>query len=111
MSNQLGPIDVTCDAPAYSVVRACRCLGISAPEDVRWCQLSHFLSQPDAATGLFHFLGWENILGRVPGERTCSCGERLPVLERVAFTFSTGREETYMLGQCRRCGTVFWEEG
>lgn len=110
MSNQLGPLDVTCDAPAYSVVRACRCLGINSPEDVRWCQVGHFLNQSAAAAGFLHFLGWDNLLGQVPVEHACSCGEHLPVLERVAFTFSTGREETYLLGQCRRCGTVFWEE-
>jgi len=28
----------------------------------------------------------------------------------VTFTFATGREESYLLAQCSRCQTVFWEE-
>jgi hypothetical protein len=111
MSSQLGPIEVHCDAPAYPVVRACRRVGIREPEDVRWCRISHFLNQMGGWKGLFHPLTWKKLLGRgEAGEKTCSCGERLPTLEKVTFTFTTGREESYLLGQCSRCATVFWEE-
>ena len=111
MSSQLGPIEVTCDAPSYPVVRACRRVGIRAPEDVRWWRMSHFLSQAAGWKGLFHAATWKNLLRRPqPDERTCTCGAKLPTAERVTFTFTTGREESYLLGQCARCGTVFWEE-
>jgi hypothetical protein len=111
MSSQLGPIDVYCDAPAYPVVRACRRIGILAPEDVRWCRITHFLSRSEGWKGLFHPGTWRKLLGQGPDqEKSCSCGAKLPALERVTFTFTTGREETYQLGQCIRCGTVFWEE-
>jgi hypothetical protein len=63
-------------------------------------------------TGMFNPRSWMKLLSRAPtDEKTCSCGEKLPPLECVTFTFSTGREEAYLLGQCPRCGTVFWEEG
>ncbi len=111
MSSQLGPIEVYCDAPPYPVVRACRRVGIRAPEDVRWCRLSHFLSQVAGWKGLFHPFTWKKILGHAEGEdRACTCGDHLPVLEKVTFTFTTGREESYLIGQCGRCATVFWEE-
>jgi hypothetical protein len=109
MSSQLGPIDVQCDAPAYAVVRASRNVGIRDPEDVRWCQTSRFVNEGTerVKAGLFHFLAWESLLGR--SQTACSCRAPLPLRERYTFTFSTGREETYVLGQCPRCGTVFWE--
>jgi hypothetical protein len=111
MSSQLGPIDVQCDAPPYPVVRACRRVGIHKPEDVRWYRLSHFLYQAVGWKGLFHPLTWKKLLGRAPAdEKCCSCGAKLPMLERVTFTFTTGREETFLMGQCERCATVFWEE-
>jgi hypothetical protein len=110
MSSQLGPLDVQCDAPTYAVVRACRNVGIRDPEDVRWCHTGHFFNEvaERGMLGPFHFLAWQSLLGR--SEKTCSCHTRLPLLERFTFTFSSGREETYMLGQCACCGTVFWEE-
>jgi hypothetical protein len=110
MSNQLGPLEVECDAPAYPIVHACRHVGIRNPEDVRWCQMGHFLGQTEGWKGLFQFLTWENLTGRThTSEMICTCGARLPVLEPVTFTFTTGRDETMLLGQCARCGTVFWE--
>src|SRR5947209_1765795 len=110
MSNKLGPIDITCDAPSYSVVRACEWLGFQAPLDVRWVQLSHFLAErrvPGAANG---FLAWKWFFGAgQPEGHTCSCGEPLPILENYAFTFACDRVANFHLGQCRRCRTVFWE--
>jgi hypothetical protein len=32
------------------------------------------------------------------------------MLERCTFTFRDGRQRDYLLGQCGRCRTVFWEE-
>src|SRR5947209_6856744 len=111
MASQLGPIELQCDAPSYPVVRACRRVGVESPEDVRWCRLTHFLNQAFGWKGLFHPLTWKKLLSRAHGdEQCCSCGEKLPNLDRVTFTFTTGREESYLLGQCVRCRTVFWEE-
>jgi hypothetical protein len=111
MSNQLGPLDVNCDAPSYPIVRASRRVGLEVPEDVRWCRMSHFLELAGGWKGLFHPRTWKKILGgNEVDERACSCGERLPALERVTFTFTTGREESYLLGQCPRCRTIFWED-
>jgi hypothetical protein len=111
MSNQqLGPLEVECDAPAYSIVHACQYVGIRTPEDVRWCRMSHFLGRSEGWKGLFQFLNWEGLMGRVHiGELHCSCGAGLPRLEPVTFTFTTGRDECLQMGQCARCGTVFWE--
>jgi hypothetical protein len=35
----------------------------------------------------------------------------LPKLEKYAITFVLEKVADYLLGQCRRCGTLFWEEG
>ncbi len=112
MQKHLGPIEVDCDAPPYSVVQACRFLGLRRPEDVRWARLSQFLRgclrppQPslwEAFCGLFR--------PRAPhaGPR-CACGRPLPPPREAAFTFNTGATEPYVLIQCPRCHTVFWDE-
>jgi hypothetical protein len=111
MFSRLGPIDVHCDAPSYRIVQACRRVGIESPEDVRWCRVSHFLSQVPGWKGLFHTDTWKKLLGRGgPEERTCSCGHKLPNLDRITFTFSSGGEVTYLIGQCGGCRTIFWED-
>ena len=108
MSSRLGPIEICCDAPSYAVVRASRWLGLASPEDVRWLRVSHFL-QSDAAP--FDAHAW-TLYVEMGGarRRRCSCGNDLPILERCTFTFRDGRQRDYLLGQCGRCQTVFWEE-
>lgn len=109
--SKLGPLEFQCDAPSYKVVQACRRIGFYAPEDVRWCKLSEFSHASPGWKGLFHSETWKRLLsGGHPSERTCSCGEHLPSMDRVTFTFTTGHEATYLLGQCCRCRTVFWDE-
>jgi hypothetical protein len=55
---------------------------------------------------------WKLFFGRGdPQEQTCTCGEPLPALEKYAFTLNSGRVLDYLLGQCARCRTVYWEEG
>jgi hypothetical protein len=47
-----------------------------------------------------------------PGQPTaaaCTCGAPLPEPGQFIFTFSTGRLATYLLSQCPRCRTIFWE--
>src|SRR5438067_1570177 len=108
MSSRLGPIDVFCDAPPYSVVRASRWVGMLTPEDVRWCRVSNVLWEEAIP---YDGRGWALFLetGGAAGKR-CRCGGGLPRLERCTFTFRTGRHADYLLGQCGRCRTVLWEE-
>ena len=111
MSNNLGLLELECDAPSYPIVRACRKLGIKSPEDVRWCRMSRFLR---GGHGWVSFLAGRT-LGRLLGkgqqvEQVCSCGHTLPMLEGYSFAFSTGEQLDYQLGQCPRCRTIFWDK-
>ena len=112
MNNRLGPLEVRCDAPSYKIVQACRKVGVRTPEDVRWCRLTQFLTEPPPWKGLFHYQTWKQLLGRnPPGEpRSCSCGHSLPLMEKVIFTFTSGEEVAYLIGQCPHCRTVFWDD-
>ena len=96
--------DVECDAPPYPVVRATRRAGLTSPEDVRWCRVGH-----DAGL-LGQWARWLWRLGRgAPGPRACRCGHPLPALASFAFTSVTGRQAHYLLVQCPRCRTVYWD--
>jgi hypothetical protein len=110
MSSQLGPIDVCCDAPAYPIVHACERLGFQNPLDVRWCRLSRF-PYPGDRDPLLGVNPWRWFTNRNPSDRTCSCGNPLPLLENFAFTLASERVIDYRLGQCLHCRTMFWEEG
>jgi hypothetical protein len=112
MSSSLGPIDIVCDAPPYAIVRAGRGLGFYCPEDVRWCRLSTFRSEHENRWELLNPLNWKSALGGTPSRKAhgCSCGQDLPMMERFVFTYATGAQAIYLLGQCRRCHTIFWEE-
>jgi hypothetical protein len=92
MSKHLGPIEIECDAPAYTIVQAAKPMGISTPEDVRWIKLNSFSESLPTS------------------ERKCSCGESLPDRSKVIFTFGTQGQMSFVrLGQCCRCRTVYWE--
>ena len=107
MANQLGPIEVCCDAPPYLIVQACQNLEFTTPLDVRWSRMSHFLSERISGLRL-----WELFFTKSHSEnRTCLCRLPLPLLENYAFTFAGGKVLNYSLGQCRKCRTIFWEEG
>jgi hypothetical protein len=110
MSNRLGPIEIQCDAPPYGIVRACRRLGVRAPEDVRWVRLGRFPAPSVRWTDVLR-QPWKlfQAMGQAD-ERSCPCGEALPRLERCTFTLASGKVKAYHIGQCRRCQTVFWEE-
>lgn len=104
--------EISCDAPAHSVVQACEGLGFDSPLDVRWLRLSHFVTacaaQPNG--GGSDFWGWLFKRDRLePG--ACTCRAPLPELENYTFTFASGRVIDYQLGQCRCCRTIFWEGG
>jgi hypothetical protein len=107
----LGPMDIECDAPPYSVVKACKGLGFQLPLDVRWCRMSYVLRDQGEVGGAvgFHPLRWLFGSGQPP-RTSCSCGQPLPLIERYAFTVASKKEAHYLLGQCSRCRTIYWEE-
>jgi hypothetical protein len=113
MSSQLGPLEVICDAPPYPIVQACNAIGVEAPEDVRWSKMSRYLEQgEDPAERGGDRTVWQKLLHPVQGkEHACNCREKLPKLAKYRFTYSSGDEVTYSVGQCGKCRTVYWEEG
>jgi hypothetical protein len=101
--------EIECDSPPYTIVQGCRLLGLHNPEDVRWCRLSH--REQSAGLALLNPRTWKSLLGpSEPAHLTCYCAHRLPGLDRCTFTLLSGREREYLLGQCERCHTIFWEE-
>jgi hypothetical protein len=105
MSSQSEPQQFDCDAPPYTIVKACQELGFHSPLDVRWCRMSLYLATSGAGSGM---LGWPFGRSRSP-DKQCACGQPLPRMERYQFAFPSGRRATYLLGQCSRCRTIYWE--
>lgn len=111
MASQLGPIDVLCDAPPYPIVQACHMIGIREPEDVRWLRKSLYLSERPSWRELINQQSWKALLNMNQNDRRgCTCGSPAPSLDRCKFTLNTGREICYLIGQCNRCRTIFWDE-
>jgi hypothetical protein len=111
MSGPLGPLDIDCDAPSYPVVAACDQLGFQFPLDVRWCRLSHFIDSHASSFHLFSSDSWKRLFGgRPPQEPTCACGMPLPAMTQYTFTYLSMDQVEYLMGQCSRCRTIFWEE-
>jgi hypothetical protein len=109
MSEQVGPIEVCCDAPLYRVVQASRGLGIRLPEDVRWLRMSTFRCQLVTPRGVASY--FRELFGS-RDERprtTCTCGDPLPGLDRLLIAYDGATETAYHIGQCSRCRTVFWD--
>ncbi len=110
MPEQMGPIEIDCDAPSYGIVRSCSELGFEAPLDVRWLRLDLVVSGRDTAKRLRTVHAWTAALGlRRPAEPACSCGQALPLVERCTFILRSGIQVDYLLGQCQRCKTIFWQ--
>jgi hypothetical protein len=104
MASQLGPIEVSCDAPPYAIVEACEKLAFQKPLDVRWFRMRHFL-------GMIGPRVWNMFFTRGTEKKNCTCGMPLPMMENYLFTFSRGDVLSFDLGQCQKCHTIFWEEG
>jgi hypothetical protein len=112
MSNQLGPLEVNCDAPPYPIVQACQSIGLQSPEDVRWAKMSNYLDLNEQPQDRGDRSVWQKILHPVQGNaHHCSCRETLPKLAKYRFTYSSGDEVTYGVAQCQKCRTIYWEEG
>jgi hypothetical protein len=109
MQKQLGPIEIACDAPSYGIVRSCTELGFENPLDVRWLRLDHVIGGRDPSKQrAVH--AWTAALRLIrPTEPTCSCGQALPLVERCTFILRSGIQVDYLLGQCQRCKTIFWQ--
>lgn len=111
MATQLGSVGIYCDAPTYEIVRATERLGFHSPLDVGWRHLRRYSADCTRRAGWFWLANWKRLLGLGPTEPTaCRCGRAIPHLERCTFAFTSGREEAFFLGQCRRCRTIFWDE-
>jgi len=111
MFNRSHTIEIHCDAPPYSIVQACRMIGMANPEDVRWERLGHYRTVQPGRLELFNPLTWKVFFGIGElKEMGCTCGRDLPRLEKYTFTLITAVEVHYLLGQCPRCHTIFWEE-
>jgi hypothetical protein len=75
--------------------------------------MSRFRAEHESRWDILNPLSWKAALGgggRTGREQTCSCGQELPVMERYVFTYGTGAQAIYLLGQCRRCHKIFWED-
>jgi hypothetical protein len=107
MSPNLGPMEVICDAPPYPIVQACNAIGVEAPEDVRWIKMSHYLAATEAEEK--KKLASKPLLSKTQ-ERLCPCKEKVPKLAKYRFTYSSGDEVTYSVGQCPKCRMVYWED-
>jgi hypothetical protein len=112
----MGPttsIEIWCDAPPYSVVEGCSLIGVRTPEDVRWCRLSHLRDRCGRRALLRAALSWLWRLARpaptTPAKK-CSCGADLPAFQSFRLLVHPDDLPTYLIGQCSRCHTVFWEE-
>jgi hypothetical protein len=110
MFSRFGQLQIWCDAPPYAVVRACKGCGFYSPLDVRWCRMSRFLDEEGKRWRIFGFRLWQRLFGRSkPKEHTCTCGQPLPSLKKYGFSFLSKKGGDYLLGQCRRCRTIFWD--
>ncbi len=100
-----------CDAPPYPIVEACETIGIHTPLDVRWCRISRSPSASGQPPGLFGrlvrklFHAGPSSLGS-----TCFCRGPLPETECYRFTCTAEESVCYRIGQCSRCGTIFWDD-
>jgi hypothetical protein len=110
MLGSTGSIEVVCDAPPYEVVRACAALGFRAPLDVRWTRIGHLLTPRARRPTRFGFRWWLHLLRSRSPVRTCTCGHALPDLRRCRFLYPREGESEYLLGQCPRCHSIYWDE-
>jgi hypothetical protein len=109
MLSRLSAMPMDCDAPSYPIVAACAKLGFRAPLDVRWCRVV----PPGPTVGWLTTVcrrAWHWLLeSDPPAGGICNCGAALPYLERCRF-IGLAVSAHYLIGQCRRCSTMFWTE-
>jgi hypothetical protein len=108
MAQRLSRLEVDCDAPSYSVVRACRHAGFQAPEDVRWQRLPVAPHSDALLFGLLRIL--QELSGLGDDDFPCWCGQILPRRKRYLFRLNPTTKRGFLLAQCGRCRTMFWDE-
>src|SRR6266699_1246588 len=97
---QLGPIDVSCEAPPYPIVKACQLVQFKRPEDVRWLRASNYLEFMGNRLEGLEVDTWKSFLSsQGPIGTSCSCGRRLPLLDKYQFFFASGSRTHFLLGQ------------
>ena len=109
MVNNLGTPDIQCDAPRYDVVHACRWLGFQFPLDVRWLPMNHCLGGQNPRHSIMRRF-WRFCFGHVEAEKHCTCGSPLADVRRYRFSGIFANEPDYLLGQCFKCRTIFWQK-
>ena len=101
---------IECDAPDYAIVQACRKLGFQSPEDVRWRQADQATPKSERQAW-WSFGSLKSPFGKSePKSAGCVCSAEIPKLDGYRFTLTSGKETELLLGQCRRCRTMFWKE-
>jgi hypothetical protein len=111
MVQRLRRLAVECDSPPYVIVQASRQVGLQHPEDVRWARLSQLPARPGGRRPLpGHGCRAQSAGSRQPAGPSCACRSALPLLRKCTFTFNTGRDVCYRMGQCPDCRTIFWDE-
>ncbi|MGE3807483.1 MAG: hypothetical protein AB7K24_22700 [Gemmataceae bacterium] len=104
MENPLAGVIGDCDAPPFDVVVASRDVGFDRPADFRWCRMR---PRPQASVWLPESI--RNWL-RLRAQKRCStCAEDCPDLKRCVFD-RAGQLFSYVMGQCPRCHTIYWDE-
>ena len=110
MSEQLPSVEIQCEAPSYSVVRACAAFGFQSPLDVRWSlfcryRISQQATQPlmSSLASLLPATGWLSTVNH------CNCGAAIPQLQPFGFLMPEGKILHYVLAQCPRCKTMYWD--
>jgi hypothetical protein len=110
MFNRWKQLEISCDAPHYAVARASTECGLDSPLDVRWCHMSRFLEAETQRRCSLTCRLWQRLFGRnQPKEYTCICGQPLVELTWCEFPFRDAKKDHYLLSQCRRCRTIFWD--
>jgi hypothetical protein len=109
MSGRLAPVELCCDAPPYEAVRACEKLGLHSPLDVRWMRVGNLRKHRRGPARSLGARWWAWLRGRRHAGRSCGCHRRLPEMRWYRFVYPAA-ECDYVLGQCRRCSTVYWDE-
>jgi hypothetical protein len=111
MARELQPLEIICDAPPYSIVKACRHIGLESPEDVRWCHALHYIELHGYRPAVRNRSGWNELLALLgPQSMKCSCGGKVPPLSDFHVLSGNADSGLYHFGQCRRCKTIYWEK-
>jgi hypothetical protein len=108
MASRSNLLELECDAPPYDIVSSSEAIGLRRPLDVRWCRIGHMIRKPESR-GLWAFARRMFGIPARPRIRACSCGHEAPALDRVKFMCLGCSAGEFLLGQCPRCRTVYWE--